>query len=215
LIAPSHVPEDNLLAFPQTPGPAPYSGTSQEWYTPAAIIAAVYEVLHKIDLDPASCAQANKIVGATRYYTEQENGLELPWTLDGQPVKVFLNPPFGTVRSHAFWQGRSLAGFFYQRLRDEYARGNVSEAIALLKSDPKQSWFHPFWSGLICFCRDRVYFDRPDGARCKQQFGTAFAYLGPHEEKFVEVFQQFGDVARRVSLPRQTGTMQGLWTDSA
>lgn len=208
-------PEDNLIAaFPGPPPAAPYAGTSQEWYTPAHIIAAVYEVMDGgIDLDPASCAKANETVQAKKFYTEEQNGLEQPWTLDGQPVTLWLNPPFGTVRSHAFWQGRSLAGFFYQRARDEYARGNVKEAIILLKADPKQSWFWPFWAtGPLCFCRDRVYFDRPEGEATKQQFGTAFAYMGPHEQRFIDTFSRFGDVARRVSPRRIMGTMQALWT---
>ncbi len=199
---------DNVLPFPAlAPPPVPYAGTSQEWYTPAHIIAAVYEVLGGIDLDPASCERANETVRAATFYTEQQNGLTLPWR-----GRVWLNPPYGTVRSHAFWQGRSLAGFFYQKALDEYRKGNIEQAILLVKADPKQSWFWPLWDFLICFARDRVYFDRPDGEACKHQFGTCFCYLGPHEPRFVEVFSRFGDVARRVS-PRYTrGTMQGLWT---
>lgn len=52
---------------------------SNEWYTPDRYIQAVKEVLGSIDLDPASCAEANQTVGATDYYTKEDDGLEQYW----------------------------------------------------------------------------------------------------------------------------------------
>src|SRR5882672_9530574 len=69
---------------------------SPEWYTPAAYVEAARKVMGSIDLDPASHAEANLVVRATRYYTETENGLLQPWK-----GNVFLNPPGGLVRD--FW----------------------------------------------------------------------------------------------------------------
>jgi hypothetical protein len=45
-----------------------------EWFTPKRYIAAVKRVLGQIDLDPAFCEEANRIVGATRYYTKELEG---------------------------------------------------------------------------------------------------------------------------------------------
>ncbi|CAM4444417.1 DNA N-6-adenine-methyltransferase [Vibrio agarivorans] len=49
------------------------------WFTPAEFIEAARNTLGTIDLDPASCLQANNTVKANRYYTEQTNGLDKPW----------------------------------------------------------------------------------------------------------------------------------------
>ena len=61
-----------------------------EWWTPAVYIDAVREVMGSIDLDPASCAKANAVVGATVFYSEREHGELHEWT-----GRVFLNPPYG------------------------------------------------------------------------------------------------------------------------
>jgi hypothetical protein len=55
------------------------SSASAEWFTPPRYIEAVREVLGAIDLDPASCESANRIVQATRYFTAADNG----YTRDG------------------------------------------------------------------------------------------------------------------------------------
>jgi len=44
-----------------------------EWYTPLDYINAVREVMGDIDLDPASCIEANTIVKAKKYFTKEEN----------------------------------------------------------------------------------------------------------------------------------------------
>src|SRR5205809_33616 len=58
--------------------------------------------LGAIDLDPASHAEANRIVRARRFYSEKQNGLRRPWR-----GRVFINPPGGLVP--AFWCRLMLA----------------------------------------------------------------------------------------------------------
>ena len=43
-----------------------------------------------IDLDPASCAEANKIVQAKQFYSQRDDGLKQPWF-----GRIWLNPPYG------------------------------------------------------------------------------------------------------------------------
>lgn len=46
-----------------------HSSVTQEWFTPKIYIEAVHEVLGSIDLDPASCLQAQRTVRALKFYT--------------------------------------------------------------------------------------------------------------------------------------------------
>jgi hypothetical protein len=46
-----------------------------EWYTPPDIIALAVETMGGIDCDPASCVEANQVVGAKVFYTLDDDGL--------------------------------------------------------------------------------------------------------------------------------------------
>ena len=52
------------------------SSESNEWYTPARYVDAARLTLGSIDLDPASCEAANKIVKAKTFYSKDRDGLE-------------------------------------------------------------------------------------------------------------------------------------------
>lgn len=66
--------------------------STNEWYTPHHIVKSVKAVFGGvIDLDPYSCDAANAIVGATTYYTKEDDAFLSDW-----PVvdNVFANPPY-------------------------------------------------------------------------------------------------------------------------
>jgi hypothetical protein len=90
-------------------------GTGEfERYTPAKYIEAAREVLGRIDLDPASSKQAQKVVKARKMFTARENGLEQEWN-----GNIWLNPPYH----------RELGPKFIKKLLEEIAAGRTKEAI--------------------------------------------------------------------------------------
>lgn len=183
----------NITATPTKP----QKTKSNEWYTPAKYIEAAREVMGSIDLDPASCALANETVKAARYFTIDDDGLSKAW----DAKTLWLNPPFGRENAPptGYGGGKSIMALFVAKLLCEYETENIEQATLLVSAKPDTAWFAPLWEYPICFATHRVLFDRPGSTREGHFFGTAFVYLGPNESKFIEVFSQFGIVARRVS----------------
>jgi ParB family transcriptional regulator, chromosome partitioning protein len=164
-----------------------FSSESVEWYTPKKFIEAVRSVLGGIDLDPASCAQANSVVGAARYYTNEDDGLSLPWY-----GKVFLNPPYGKEG------GKSNQEKWSRRLIDEFTAGRVSEAILLVNASTETLWFQPLWAYPLCFVRGRIDFWRPNGNTSHPTHGSVFVYFGRKPQNFLAAFRTLGVVAQAV-----------------
>jgi hypothetical protein len=173
------------------------SSASREWYTPAEYINATLSVMGGIDLDPASCEDANGIVGAGRYYSEAENGYPREWH-----GRVFLNPPYGYCHADGRYKpkgGLSAQGQWSARLIEQYRAGTVSEAILLVNANTGDKWFRPMWGFPICFVYRRIKFIRgshTDPKRAPPK-GNAFVHFGRNVERFAEVFGEFG----RVVLP--------------
>jgi len=154
---------------------------SNDYYTPADYVAAVREVMGDIDLDPASCAKANKTVKAKEFYSEKDDGLNQDWY-----GRVFLNPPYGKL-------GSAFAAKLYESLGS-----GVDEAVLLVNSRATDAdWFQPCFNGVICFTDHRIDFDSPEEKPTSSTHGSCFVYFGPHEEKFAEVFAKYGNVVKR------------------
>jgi ParB family chromosome partitioning protein len=160
---------------------------SAEWYTPAWLIDRVRDFLGWIDLDPASCAQANRTVQASAFFTKEDNGLMADWV-----GRVFLNPP--SVKSGPDRQ--RLADWVY-KFRYEYRVGNMPQGILLIPATPDRQWFHPLWENPICFLWERIKFDAPEGVKSEQPTHPhALVYLGPSwlRYRFRETFADLGAV---------------------
>jgi hypothetical protein len=157
--------------------------TSNEHYTPLQYVDAARDVLGEIDLDPASCEEANETVGATSYFDASDNGLDRDWR-----GRVWLNPPYG-----------NLVGEFVAKLVAEHRAGNVPEAILLVNAHcTDTAWFQPLWNGCLCFTDHRINF-YGDDTRSGSTHGSVFVYLGDRVGEFANRFSEFGAVVRRVT----------------
>jgi DNA N-6-adenine-methyltransferase (Dam) len=148
-----------------------------EWYTPSAYVVAARQVMGGIDLDPASCPEANATVQADAYFTKVDDGLARPWK-----GRVWLNPPYGLIER------------FCTQLGQEYQRGAVTEACALTNNASETSWFQGLMAvaSAACFPRGRVRFWHPTKETASPLQGQCIFYLGEHAAQFVSVFTQFG-----------------------
>jgi phage N-6-adenine-methyltransferase len=166
-------PEDDV---PVGFEPIEYNG--DVWYTPAEYIDAARVVLGHIDLDPASCDEAQAVVKASRHYTIDDDGLALPWY-----GRVWLNPPYSMP----------LIQKFVKRLIEAHQAGDITAAIILTNNCTDAGWFHSLMESYpVCFTRGRIAFWRPDRSTFATRQGQAFFYLGCDVERFYQVFAEIG-----------------------
>lgn len=151
-----------------------------EWYTPAEYIEMVRRVLGGIDLDPASCAEANETVGATHFYTKEDDGLTKRWC-----GRVWLNPPYS----------RELMPAFADKMRGSVASGDVTAALMVTHNNTDTGWFQrlaPSCSA-ICFPNRRIKFYRGDDIAAPVN-GQMFIYFGEDVSEFHREFSTIGFV---------------------
>lgn len=127
-----------------------HSSNTNEHLTPEWLVKMSRRVLGGIDLDPASCEFANRVVHAERFFTKADNGLFREWH-----GRVFLNPPGGLVDGagrevvrktkarlgctetgacglpprHQHEDVASSATFWWHKLMHEFTTGGVEAAI--------------------------------------------------------------------------------------
>lgn len=159
------------------------SSESDEWYTPKEYIAAARKVIGEIDLDPASCKEANKVVKAEKIFTIEDDGLSKPWK-----GRIWLNPPYGKSGPK-----------FVAKLVQEFEHGSVSEALLLVNSHCTDAkWFRPLGNYLLCFTNHRTQFWTPDKEEVGgSTHGSVIVYFGKNESTFFEHFSEFGMVLHK------------------
>lgn len=149
-----------------------------DFYTHPDFIEAARDALGGIDLDPASCTEANGVVGATRFYSFHENGLLHDWY-----GKVWLNPPYGNWGE---WAPKTLR---------EWRSGRI-EAMCLLSTTrviTAQS-FHTLVdeASAVFIARGRFRFWGPKAKEPDE--GHVIFYFGPNPSQFADAFRHLGTV---------------------
>jgi phage N-6-adenine-methyltransferase len=166
---------------------------STEWFTPQRYVESARKVLGGIDLDPASCAEANKVVQADTFYSVDEDGLETDWF-----GRIWLNPPYGEACSA-----------FVAKLCAAYDMEEIDSAILLVNSNSTDTaWFAPLWDQVLCFTSGRINFWSVPESSSGPTHGSCFVYFGNDQEGFIREFSEYGAVVRKVTAGNESGLIE-------
>jgi hypothetical protein len=151
-----------------------------EFWTPQPIIEAARETMGGIDLDPASCFEANQRVKAGAFCTEEDDGLSVEWF-----GNVFMNHPFSRD-GNAKW---------INKLVSEYEAGNVNQACCITFASTSEQWFRPLLEQPQCFLSPRTNYITPDGKVFRGVTkGSVVTYFGHWVDHFRKAFSKLGVV---------------------
>lgn len=156
---------------------------SLAWETPPEILAALYTVFRRFDLDPCSPRRTRPPVKARMHYTLEDDGLSLPWH-----GVVFVNPPYG--RQLAAWIAKASG---------EVTSGNARTVVALIPARTDTTYWHRHIAGKadIYFLRGRLRFG---GTEQSAPFPSAIAVWGADAatlEKLDQAFPEAWKTSRR------------------
>jgi ParB family chromosome partitioning protein len=164
----------------------PESGDN-EWYTPRDIIEAARECMGAIDLDPATCAAAQRTVQAGTYYTIADDGLARDWH-----GRVWLNPPYD----------RKALPKFIDKLFVEIDSSRITEALVIVNNITETRAGGMLLAEMprVCFPFGRVAFTKADGTPVKgNPRGQMIFHWTPRgdetaEDRFYGAFRKFGPI---------------------
>jgi hypothetical protein len=195
---------------------------SADHQTPEYIVEPSRKVLGAIDLDPASCEEANRVVRATSYFAPPHDGLTFAW--DG---RVFLNPPGGslviTKKMRALlseeeanelaerfaaeserWKTKSRAVAWWRKLTEEWLEQRTREAIfvgfsldILQASQGEEAW-PDVLKFPLCVPEKRIAFNSNGEPGKMPTHGNVVVYLpdSPGDSaKFEAAFKSIGSVS--------------------
>ena len=157
---------------------------NNEWYTPTDIIQAAKAAMGAIDCDPASSDVANQTIGASVFFTEEQNGLTQPWR-----GRVWLNPPYA----------QPLIAQFAEATASKYEAEEFEQACILVNNATETGWFQRLLSVAsgVCFPSSRIRFLSPDGKQGAPLQGQAILYLGDNFQQFADAFGELGAILSR------------------
>jgi ParB family transcriptional regulator, chromosome partitioning protein len=153
---------------------------TDEWYTPEHIIEAARTVMGSIDLDPASCEYANRIVKAKKIFTIHDDGLYQQWY-----GNVWLNPPYSQTIE---WT---------RRLRQEYENDKVTQAVLLVNANPEVKWFRELYDYPFALTHVRTKFYNEMTVQDQPISPSAIFYFGKNIRKFAAEVYSFATTFQR------------------
>lgn len=165
-----------------------YRNTGEvEWYTPRDIIERVRRTMMGIDIDPASCDDANQHICAQRHYTKSDDGLAHPWN-----GTVFVNPPFSDIQA------------FTDKFIAEAKCGNMTAGCFLADSLGQPNWF----MDLLGFCNAFFVYTERSGRfeywngdrRLNGKARGYIFYYGDNVKYFAESFKDIGKIYSEVKI---------------
>jgi ParB family chromosome partitioning protein len=150
-----------------------------EWYTPSQFIESARTVMGSIDTDPASSDVANKVVGASEYFTKEMDGLSQKWR-----GNVWMNPPYA----------QPLIGQFAEAISQKLESGEINQAIILVNNATETQWFQRMAgvASAVCFPKSRIKFLDPSGKPGAPLQGQAIIYFGNYPKLFRQEFSTYG-----------------------
>lgn len=149
-----------------------------DFYSPPSFVEPARAAMGSIDLDPASCREANSVVQAALYYGFRENGLLQEWG-----GNVWLNPPYGN------WQE------WVPKLLSEWNSGRVLQMCVLVTTRVSTAQaFHPLVKSAdaVFIARGRHRFWGPHAKEPDE--GHLIFYLGTNTDAFRREFSDIGSV---------------------
>jgi DNA N-6-adenine-methyltransferase Dam len=154
-----------------------------EWVTPTEPIEAARSVFGGvIDLDPARNAAAQRRIQAKRFYTQADDGLVRDW-----PGRIWLNPRYA-------WPAIER---FIDKLAEQLAAGNTTEAIVLTSNSSDTGWFQRALglASALCLIQGRINFLNRNGRRGGSPLqGQAFFYSGRRAARFKTAYRRIGRI---------------------
>lgn len=171
-------------AEPTRPHVSNNSGNN-EWYTPGHLIEAAVAAMGGIDLDPASSAKANELVGAEEYLTAADDGRDCEWS-----GRVWLNPPYSQPE----------IAQFCEKVVAEFGAGRLSQACVLTNNATETGWFQGMLreAAAVCFLRGRVKYLNARGVPENTPLqGQCVTYFGERVAEFSAHFAPHGEVLLR------------------
>lgn len=193
-------------------GKAPHQLINQtslavEYYTPQWLADPVRDVLGgRIELDPASCLEANQTIQAQRIFTKEDDGLKQVW----RAKTLFMNHPFGDPENPCVANCKKKRcperGFHIDEYRPgnkdwiaylvySYMKGYFQAGISLTFAATSEEWAQPLFNFPVCFLRGRTNYNLPGGRQTKGvPKGSMVTYLGPDIKRFHFIFSSYGHV---------------------